>query len=148
LLTIESLRYNSQPAYLFFGSKRNRTNAAASVFVQAIGGIHEVYFPFVLLDPWVLLGPIVGGFSGTLIFQFLGVGLRAPASPGSILAILLNTPPSMILGVLAGIIVSTVVSFAIASVLLKRIRFEPKKRYAAKTPNPGPGLASIKNKTD
>lgn len=88
--------------------------------MQAIGGIHEVYFPFVLLDPWVLLGPIVGGFSGTLIFQFLGVGLRAPASPGSILAILLNTPPSMILGVLAGIIVSTVVSFAIASVLLKR----------------------------
>lgn len=107
-------------AYLFLGSKRNRTNAAASVFVQAIGGIHEVYFPFVLLDPWVLLGPIIGGFSGTLIFQFLGVGLRAPASPGSILAILLNTPPSMILGVLAGIIVSTVVSFAIASVLLKR----------------------------
>ncbi len=46
--------------------------------------------------------------------------MRAPASPGSILAILLNTPASMILGVLAGIVVSTVVSFAIASVLLKR----------------------------
>ena len=54
---------------------------------KAIGGIHEVYFPFILMNPLLIIAPILGGATGTFIFQMSKVGLRSPASPGSILVI-------------------------------------------------------------
>ena len=91
--------------------KKARNGATAAAFVQAIGGIHEVYFPFILMNPLLIIAPILGGATGTFIFQLSKVGLRSPASPGSILAILTNTPNHMWSGVLAGVLVSTLVSF-------------------------------------
>lgn len=98
-------------ACMRYGSKKARNGATAAAFVQAIGGIHEVYFPFILMNPLLIIAPILGGATGTFIFQMSKVGLRSPASPGSILAILTNTPNHMWSGVLAGVLVSTLVSF-------------------------------------
>lgn len=107
-------------AYCWLSAKPMRTNAATAIVVQALGGIHEVYFPFVLLHPALFLAPIMGGISGTLIFQLFDAGLKAPASPGSILILLANAPLTKMAAVLGGIVISMFVSFTIASIVLRR----------------------------
>ncbi|MDU3685718.1 MAG: PTS transporter subunit EIIC [Enterococcus faecalis] len=109
-------------AFLLFGPVGQRKTAGGATMIQLIGGIHEIYFPFVLMDPRLFLAVIAGGMSGTLVFQILNVGLSAPASPGSLVAILANAPTDARLAVFSGIFVSFLCSFAIASLLLKRQR--------------------------
>ncbi|WP_432228315.1 PTS transporter subunit EIIC [Enterococcus faecalis] len=109
-------------AFLLFGPVGQRKTAGGATMIQLIGGIHEIYFPFVLMDPRLFLAVIAGGMSGTLVFQIFNVGLSAPASPGSLVAILANAPTEARLSVFSGIFVSFLCSFAIASLLLKRQR--------------------------
>ena len=109
-------------AFLLFGPVGQRKTAGGATMIQLIGGIHEIYFPFVLMDPRLFLAVIAGGMSGTLVFQIFNVGLSAPASPGSLVAILANAPTDARLAVFSGIFVSFLCSFAIASLLLKRHR--------------------------
>ena len=109
-------------AFLLFGPVGQRKTAGGAPMIQLIGGIHEIYFPFVLMDPRLFLAVIAGGMSGTLVFQIFNVGLSAPASPGSLVAILANAPTDARLAVFSGIFVSFLCSFAIASLLLKRQR--------------------------
>ena len=109
-------------AFLLFGSVGQRKTAGGATMIQLIGGIHEIYFPFVLMDPRLFLAVIAGGMSGTLVFQIFNVGLSAPASPGSLVAILANAPTDARLAVFSGIFVSFLCSFAIASLLLKHQR--------------------------
>ena len=109
-------------AFLLFGPVGQRKTAGGATMNLLIGGIHEIYFPFVLMDPRLFLAVIAGGMSGTLVFQIFNVGLSAPASPGSLVAILANAPTDARLAVFSGIFVSFLCSFAIASLLLKRQR--------------------------
>ena len=109
-------------AFLLFGPVGQRKTAGGATMIQLIGGIHEIYFPFVLMDPRLFLAVIAGGMSGTLVFQIFNVGLSAPASPGSLVAILANAPTDARLAGFSGIFVSFLCSFAIASLLLKRQR--------------------------
>ncbi|MEB6068744.1 MULTISPECIES: PTS transporter subunit EIIC [Enterococcus] len=109
-------------AFLLFGPVGQRKTAGGATMIQLIGGIHEIYFPFVLMDPRLFLAVIAGGMSGTLVFQIFNVGLSAPASPGSLVAILANAPTEARLAVFSGIFVSFLCSLAIASLLLKRQR--------------------------
>lgn len=109
-------------AFLLFGPVGQRKTAGGATMIQLIGGIHEIYFPFVLMDPRLFLAVIAGGMSGMLVFQIFNVGLSAPASPGSLVAILANAPTDARLAVFSGIFVSFLCSFAIASLLLKRQR--------------------------
>ncbi|EID1193418.1 PTS transporter subunit EIIC [Enterococcus faecalis] len=109
-------------AFLLFGPVGQRKTAGGATMIQLIGGIHEIYFPFVLMDPRLFLAVIAGGMSGTLVFQIFNGGLSAPASPGSLVAILANAPTEARLAVFSGIFVSFLCSFAIASLLLKRQR--------------------------
>ncbi|EGO2629251.1 PTS transporter subunit EIIC [Enterococcus faecalis] len=109
-------------SFLLFGPVGQRKTAGGATMIQLIGGIHEIYFPFVLMDPRLFLAVIAGGMSGTLVFQIFNVGLSAPASPGSLVAILANAPTDARLAVFSGIFVSFLCSFAIASLLLKRQR--------------------------
>lgn len=88
-------------AFLLFGPVGQRKTAGGATMIQLIGGIHEIYFPFVLMDPRLFLAVIAGGMSGTLVFQIFNVGLSAPASPGSLVAILANAPTDARLAVLA-----------------------------------------------
>lgn len=107
-------------AFVFFGPKKLRGHASSGLLIQGVGGLHEIYFPFVWLNPWLFLAVILGGMSGTFVFQFLQVGLTAPVSPGSVIMILLNAPATMVGGVFLGMGVSLFVSFLIASLALQQ----------------------------
>lgn len=107
-------------AILFQGRRETKTNAGSALMIQAIGGIHEIYFPFVLIKPKLVLAVILGGASGTFLFQLLHVGLSAPVSPGSLIVILTNTPTIQLLAVSFGILVSILVTFSCALFLLRK----------------------------
>ncbi|MDA3973130.1 PTS transporter subunit EIIC [Enterococcus thailandicus] len=107
-------------AILFQGRRETKTNAGSALMIQAIGGIHEIYFPFVLIKPKLILAVILGGASGTFLFQLLHVGLSAPVSPGSLIVILTNTPTNQLLAVSFGILVSILVTFSCALFLLRK----------------------------
>jgi PTS system mannitol-specific IIC component len=90
------------------------------MFTHAVGGLHEVYFPYVLSDLWLLLPLIAGGMAGNIMFQLLGAGLAGAVSPGSLITIFIMAGKSGILPVLAGIVVSGMASFAGGVLVLKR----------------------------
>ncbi len=106
-------------AYCLAGKGSAKSSAPGAVIIHFLGGIHEIYFPYILMNPLLILAVIAGGASGVFMFQLLGAGLTAPASPGSILAILAMTPKGGYLPVLAGVAVAAVVSFFVALPLLK-----------------------------
>lgn len=106
-------------AYTIFGKGNAKQSAPGAVIIHALGGIHEIYFPYILMKPALLIAVIAAGMAGNLTFLLLDAGLVAAASPGSIIAVLGMTPKGSHLGVIAGMAVATVVSFLIASVILK-----------------------------
>nr|WP_326127413.1 PTS mannitol transporter subunit IICBA [uncultured Oscillibacter sp.] len=106
-------------AYCVAGRKETRSSAGAAAFIQFVGGIHEIYFPYVLMNPIVILGPMIGNIVGIFTLSALGGGLVAAASPGSIIAEMLMTPKGGYIANIAGIAVAAVVSFLISAFLLK-----------------------------
>jgi mannitol PTS system EIICBA or EIICB component len=111
-------------AYWFFGRGDAKGSAPAAAIIHFLGGIHEIYFPYVLMKPRLILAMIAGGMTGVFMLTLFGAGLRAPASPGSIFAVLLMTPADSIVGVLASVICACAVSFVIAAFLLKTDKSE------------------------
>ncbi|MEV0347525.1 PTS mannitol transporter subunit IICB [Nonomuraea sp. NPDC050680] len=105
-------------AFLLFGPRPLRPSTPAAMIIHFFGGIHEIYFPYVLMKPRLILGVIAGGAAGVFTFMITGAGLVATPSPGSIFAYLAVTPKGGWLGVLAGILIATAVSFAVSSLLL------------------------------
>ncbi|MNJ45350.1 PTS system mannitol-specific EIICBA component [compost metagenome] len=106
-------------AYWVFGRGMVKNSAPGAVIIHFLGGIHEIYFPYILMNPRLILAAIGGGMAGTFTFSILGAGLVAAPSPGSIIAYMAMTPKGGYLAMFAGVIVATVVSFLIASLLLK-----------------------------
>ncbi len=106
-------------AYCFAGKGSAKSSAPGAVVIHFLGGIHEIYFPYVLMNPILIIASILGGASGIFTFSIFDAGLVATASPGSILALLAMTPRGHFLGTIAGITVSAVVSFVVAVLLLK-----------------------------
>ncbi|MFE4710660.1 PTS mannitol transporter subunit IICB [Paenibacillus sp. NPDC056722] len=106
-------------AYWLVGRGSAKASAPGAVIIHFLGGIHEIYFPYILMNPRLILAVIGGGVTGTFTFQLLGAGLTGATSPGSIISYIAMTPKGGYLPMFAGVIVATVVSFLIASVLLK-----------------------------
>lgn len=106
-------------AYCVAGKGETRSSAGAAAVIQFVGGIHEIYFPYVLMNPIVILGPMIGNIVGVFTLSALGGGLVAAASPGSIIAEMLMTPKGGYVANIAGIAVAAVVSFLISAFLLK-----------------------------
>ncbi len=106
-------------AYCIAGKGSAKSSAPGAIIIHFLGGIHEIYFPYILMNPLLLLAVIAGGASGIFVFQLLGVGLISPASPGSILAVLAMTPKGGYFGTLAGVTVAAAVSFLVALPLLR-----------------------------
>ncbi|WGE54728.1 PTS mannitol transporter subunit IICBA [Actinobacillus equuli subsp. equuli] len=106
-------------AYMLFGKGSAKNTASSASIIHFFGGIHEIYFPYVLMNPRLILAVIAGGATGVLTNTVLGGGLVSPASPGSIIAVLAMTPAGAHLAVIASVILSCAVTFVIASVLLK-----------------------------
>lgn len=107
-------------AFTFFGKGAAKQSAPGAALIHFVGGIHEVYFPYILMKPLLILAAMGGGLAANFTFVMLNAGLVAPPSPGSIFAEMAMTPKGGVLPVLAGIAVGAVVSFLIASVILKR----------------------------
>lgn len=106
-------------AFCLFGKGNAKQSAPGAVIIHFLGGIHEIYFPYILMKPMLLLAAIGGGIAANLVFVLTKAGLVAAASPGSIMAILGMTPRGAHLGVLAGVAAGAIVSFLIAAVILK-----------------------------
>ncbi len=109
-------------AYSIFGSGLAKSTAPAAAIIQFFGGIHEIYFPYVLMKPILLLGTIAGGMVGIATLTVFGAGLRAPAAPGSILAVYAQTPGDSLVGVTLSVLLAATTSFVICSLLLKTSR--------------------------
>jgi PTS system mannitol-specific IIC component len=105
-------------AFMFFGPRALRASTPGAIVIHFFGGIHEIYFPYVLMKPKMIAATILGAASGILTFIVTGAGLVASPSPGSIFAYFAMTPRGGILPMLAGVTVATVVTFAVAAVLL------------------------------
>ena len=106
-------------AYCIAGKGSAKSSAPGAIIIHFLGGIHEIYFPYILMNPTLILATIAGGAAGVFTNVLLGSGLTAAASPGSIIAILGMCPKGEYLPVLAGVTVATVVSFVVALPLLK-----------------------------
>ena len=106
-------------AYMVFGKGSAKQSAAGASIIHFLGGIHEIYFPYVLMNPRLILAVIAGGMAGVFTNVMFSSGLISPASPGSIFAILLMTPKGSYIGVILSVIAATAVSFLVASILLK-----------------------------
>ena len=106
-------------AYSVFGKGEAKKTAPGALIIHFFGGIHEMYFPYVLMNPVLIIAMILGNGAGTLVYSILDVGLVAGPSPGSIFAYLMLTPKGNFLGIIAGVLVSAAVSFLVASSILK-----------------------------
>ncbi|MCG9574778.1 PTS mannitol transporter subunit IICBA [Vibrio tubiashii] len=106
-------------AYMVFGKGTARQTAGGASIIHFFGGIHEIYFPYILMNPRLILAAIAGGMTGVFVLVMFNAGIVSPASPGSIFAILLMTQKGSIVGVLASIAAATGVSFTVAALLMK-----------------------------
>ncbi|CAI1020786.1 PTS mannitol transporter subunit IICBA [Serratia marcescens] len=106
-------------AYMFFGRGSAKQSAGGAAIIHFLGGIHEIYFPYVLMNPRLLLAVILGGMTGVFTLTLLNGGLVSPASPGSILAILAMTPKGAYFANIAAVVAAFAVSFVVSAFLLK-----------------------------
>ncbi|WP_037285141.1 PTS mannitol transporter subunit IICBA [Saccharibacillus sacchari] len=109
-------------AYWVFAKGSIRSSAPGAIVIQFFGGIHEIYFPYVLMRPVLLLSVILGGMAGVFTFVATGAGLSGAAAPGSIIAIMAVTPRGGHLAVLAGVAVATIVSFLVSALFLRNYK--------------------------
>lgn len=120
-------------AYMAFGRGLARASAPGAAIIQFFGGIHEIYFPYVLMKPKMIIATILGGMTGVFINVLFGSGLRAPAAPGSIIAVYAQTASGSFLGVTLSVFGSAAVSFAVAALLLKTDKATDESDLAAAT---------------
>ncbi len=107
-------------AYMFFcPDKTTKDSAPGAIIVQFLGGIHEIYFPYILMNPAVIIGPIAGNICAILFSSIFDLGLVSPASPGSIIAFLSMAPKGQTLLVLIDVVIAAGVSFLVSSPIVK-----------------------------
>lgn len=107
-------------AYMFFcPDKTTKDSAPGAIIVQFLGGIHEIYFPYILMNPAVIIGPIAGNICAILFSSIFDLGLVSPASPGSIIAFLSMAPKVQTLLVLIDVVIAAGVSFLVSSPIVK-----------------------------
>ncbi|RKI40169.1 PTS mannitol transporter subunit IICBA [bacterium D16-51] len=99
--------------------KATKQSAPGAVIIHLFGGIHEIYFPYILMNPVVIIAPIVGNMAAIFWFNLTNCGLRGPASPGSIIAYLMMTPGPDMWKVIVGVVLAAAISFVIAAPIVK-----------------------------
>jgi PTS system mannitol-specific IIC component len=113
-------------AFYVAGKGMLKQSSPGSMIIHFLGGIHEIYFPYVLAHPIMIVAMIAGGFSADLWFTITGAGLVATPSPGSIFAYLAVTPPGQHFAVLTGVLIGAVASFLVG-VFILRVRPVPEE---------------------
>jgi PTS system mannitol-specific IIC component len=107
-------------AYWVAGKGMLKDSAPGSIIIHFLGGIHEIYFPYVLAHPVMILSMIAGAILANTWWTITGAGLVATPSPGSIFAYLAMTPKGWHMQVLVGVLLGAVGSFVVGWLLLKR----------------------------
>lgn len=120
-------------AYMFFGRGSAKQSAGGAAIIHFLGGIHEIYFPYVLMNPRLILAVILGGMTGVFTLTLLNGGLVSPASPGSILAVLAMTPKGAYFANIAAFVAAMAVSFVVSAVLLKTSKVKEEDDIEAAT---------------
>ena len=107
-------------AYMFFcKDMKTKQSAPGAIIIHVLGGIHEIYFPYILMNPVVIIAPILGNICAITFYTLFNCGLKGPASPGSIIAYLSMAPKGETLMVLLGVLIAAGVSFLVASPIIK-----------------------------
>ena len=107
-------------AFMLYSKGTAKQSAPGAIIIHFLGGIHEIYFPYVLMKPALILAVIAGGLAGDFTFVVTHAGLVASPSPGSIFALMAMAPKGGLLPVLAGVAAATIASFLVAAVIIKR----------------------------
>lgn len=107
-------------AFMFFGPKLLKASAPGAIIIHFLGGIHEIYFPFILAKPKLILAAILGGATGVLVGVLFDGGLVSAPSPGSIFSWIAFTPASVgaFTVMFLQVILAATVSFLVAAFLL------------------------------
>lgn len=105
--------------WIFSKDKKTKDSAPGALIIHVLGGIHEISFPYILMNPMLLLATIAGSAAALIYYSILGLGLTGPASPGSIIAYLAMAPKGSTLAVLLGIVIACAVSLAVAAPIIK-----------------------------
>jgi PTS system mannitol-specific IIC component len=128
-------------AYWFAGKGMLKESAPASIIIHFFGGIHEIYFPYVLAHPIMLLAMYAGGILADTWWMITGAGLVATPSPGSIFAYLAMTPKGWTFQVLTGVLIGALASWGVGYVLLKRFPVKEVEAAAEEDAVSVPGLS-------
>lgn len=131
-------------AFYFTGKGLLKESSPGAMIIHFLGGIHEIYFPYVLAHPIMILSVMAGGMAADLWFVVTGAGLVATPSPGSIFAYLLVIPPGEYFQVLGGVFVGAAVSFLVGAFILRVNPVKEEEGETATTPAAAtvPGLAT------
>ncbi|UVJ39397.1 PTS mannitol transporter subunit IICBA [Arthrobacter sp. CJ23] len=120
-------------AYMFFGRGAAKASAPGAAIIHFLGGIHEIYFPYVLMRPLLILAAIAGGMTGIATLAITNSGLVAPAAPGSIIAVIAQTSRDSYVGVILSVLLATTASFLVASLILKTTKHSDEGDLSAAT---------------
>ncbi|MFD5601124.1 PTS mannitol transporter subunit IICBA [Leucobacter sp. NPDC058333] len=120
-------------AFCIFGRGAAKASAPGAAVIHFFGGIHEIYFPYVLMKPTLIIAAIAGGMTGVATLAVTGAGLVAPAAPGSIFAVLVQTSRDSYFGVILSVVLATAVSFLVAALILRTSKNVDEDGLAAAT---------------
>lgn len=119
-------------AYMIFGKGTAKATSYGAGIIHFLGGIHEIYFPYVLMRPLLFIAVILGGMTGVATYSLLDFGFKSPASPGSFIVYMLNAPKGEFLHMVLGVLLAAIVSFIVAALILKFTK-EPEEDLEAAT---------------
>lgn len=105
--------------WAFCKDKKTRDSAPGAIIIHFLGGIHEIYFPYILMNPIVIIAPILGNMAAIFWFTIMDCGLKGPASPGSIIAFLAMTPKDKMVPTIIGVAIATGISFTVAAPIVR-----------------------------
>ena len=106
-------------AYMIFGKGTAKATSYGAGIIHFFGGIHEIYFPYVLMRPLLFIAVILGGMTGVATYQATGFGFKSPASPGSFIVYCLNAPKGEFLHMVLGVFLAALISFVVATLIMK-----------------------------
>lgn len=105
--------------WAFSKDKATKDSAPGAIIIHFFGGIHEIYFPYILMNPLVIVGPIAGNICAILFYSITKAGLVGPSAPGSIIAFMSMSPKSSIVITALGVLIAAAVSFLVSSTIVK-----------------------------
>lgn len=117
-------------AYSIFGKGNSKATAPGAAIIHFFGGIHEIYFPYILMNPILIIALIIGGMSGVLTTLILKGGLIAVPAPGSIIAMLAVTPKGGFIATIGSVLISAIITFLLSSIFVKKSHSEENLKEA------------------